>query len=109
MSTVADTPIAHTDATNAKILAISEDRIQGFVRDPIGEIAERSGVDVDTVVERIRAMLRAGVMQDGAIHREEAGAPQGGVISPCLCNVYLHRLDRQWTGARDRRSGALRG
>jgi Reverse transcriptase (RNA-dependent DNA polymerase)/Group II intron, maturase-specific domain len=20
----------------------------------------------------------------------------GGVISPCLCNVYLHRLDRQW-------------
>lgn len=23
--------------------------------------------------------------------------PFGGVISPCLCNVYLHRLDRQWT------------
>ena len=63
MSTVADTPIAHTDATNAKILAISEDRIQGFVRDPIGEIAERSGVDVDTVVERIRAMLRAGTIR----------------------------------------------
>ena len=20
----------------------------------------------------------------------------GAVISPCLCNVYLHRLDRQW-------------
>jgi DNA-binding Lrp family transcriptional regulator len=63
MSTVADTPIAHTDATNAKILAISEDRIQGFVRDPIGEIAERSGVDADTVVERIRAMLRAGTIR----------------------------------------------
>ena len=63
MSTVADTPIAHTDATNAKILAISEDRIQGFVRDPIGEIAERSGVDVDTVVERIKAMLRAGTIR----------------------------------------------
>jgi hypothetical protein len=63
MSTVADTPIAHTDATNAKILAISEDRIQGFVRDPIGEIAERSGLDAGTVVERIRAMLRAGTIR----------------------------------------------
>src|SRR5438128_9159872 len=63
MSTVAETPIAHTDITNAKILAISEDRIQGFVRDPIGEIAERSGVDADIVVERIRAMLRAGTIR----------------------------------------------
>jgi hypothetical protein len=63
MSTVAETPIAHTDGTNAKILAISEDRIQGFVRDPIGEIAERSGVDGETVVERIRAMLRAGTIR----------------------------------------------
>ena len=63
MSTIAETPIAHTEATNAKILAISEDRIQGFVRDPIGEIAQRSGVPVDTVIERIRAMLRAGTIR----------------------------------------------
>src|SRR5205814_5361140 len=63
MSTVAETPIAHTEPTNAKILAISEDRIQGFVRDPIAEIAERSGVPSDTVIERIRAMLRAGTIR----------------------------------------------
>ncbi len=63
MSTVAETPIAHTDLTNAKILAISEDRIQGFVRDPIAEIAQRSGVEADTVVERVRAMLRAGTIR----------------------------------------------
>jgi Reverse transcriptase (RNA-dependent DNA polymerase)/Group II intron, maturase-specific domain len=36
-------------------------------------------------------------MEDGAVTREVTGTPQGGVISPCLCNVYLHRLDRQWT------------
>src|SRR5712691_134569 len=63
MSTVAETPVAHTDPVNAKILSISEDRIAGFVRDPIGEIAQRSGVDVDTVIERIRAMLRGGTIR----------------------------------------------
>ena len=48
------------------------------------------------VLKLLRAMLRAGVMEDRAIRRSDAGTPQGGVISPCLCNVYLHRLDRQW-------------
>ena len=63
MSTVAELPIAHTDPVNAKILAVSEDRIQGFVRDPIGVIAQQSGVDAETVMERIRAMLRAGTIR----------------------------------------------
>jgi len=63
MPTVAEPPIAHTDPVNAKILAVSEDRIQGFVRDPIGVIAEQSGVDAETVIERIRAMLRAGTIR----------------------------------------------
>jgi retron-type reverse transcriptase len=35
-------------------------------------------------------------MQDGALRRSTAGTPQGGVISPLLANVYLHRLDRAW-------------
>jgi RNA-directed DNA polymerase len=48
------------------------------------------------VLKLLRAMLRAGVMQDGAIRRSVSGTPQGGVISPVLCNVYLHRLDREW-------------
>src|SRR5829696_4887367 len=48
------------------------------------------------VLKLLRAMLRAGVMQDGAVHRDVAGTPQGGVVSPVLANVYLHRLDRQW-------------
>jgi group II intron reverse transcriptase/maturase len=56
------------------------------------------------VLKLLRAMLRAGVMEDGAVTREVAGTPQGGVISPCLCNVYLHRLDRQWA---DRGHGVL--
>jgi len=49
--------ISHTDEINARILAVSEDRIAGFVRDPMGEIARGCGLPVDLVVERIRAML----------------------------------------------------
>lgn len=56
-------PIDHTDPVNAQILSVSEDKIQGFVRDPFSEIAERSGVPLETVVERIRAMLQAGTIR----------------------------------------------
>ena len=56
------------------------------------------------ILKLLRAMLRAGVMEEGAVTRSDAGTPQGGVISPCLCNVYLHRLDRQWT---ERGAGVL--
>src|SRR5436309_2283449 len=48
------------------------------------------------VLTLLRAMLRAGVMQDGQVRRPDTGAAQGGVISPVMCNVYLHRLDRAW-------------
>jgi group II intron reverse transcriptase/maturase len=44
----------------------------------------------------LRAMLRAGVMEAGAVRHGVSGTPQGGVVSPVLCNVYLHRLDREW-------------
>lgn len=56
-------PVEHDDPINAKILAISEDKIEGFVREPFEEIARRSGVDVETVMARIAAMLRAGTIR----------------------------------------------
>src|SRR5919206_428720 len=56
-------PVEHNDPVNAKILAISEDKIEGFVREPFEEIAKRSGVAVDDVMARIAAMLRAGTIR----------------------------------------------
>src|SRR5207249_1222017 len=56
-------PISITDPINARILAVSEDRIAGFLPDPLGEIARLSGVDLETVIERIAAMLRAGTIR----------------------------------------------
>jgi group II intron reverse transcriptase/maturase len=48
------------------------------------------------LLKLLRAMLRAGVMEEGAVRRSDTGTPQGGVISPLLANVYLDRLDREW-------------
>jgi DNA-binding Lrp family transcriptional regulator len=56
-------PIEHNDPINARILAISEDKIAGFVREPFGEIAERAGLPVETVLTRITAKLRAGTIR----------------------------------------------
>ena len=56
-------PVEHNDSINEKILAISEDKIDGFVREPFEEIAQRSGVPVDVVMARIAAMLRAGTIR----------------------------------------------
>src|ERR1700692_4657170 len=53
-------PAEHDDPINAKILAISEDKIEGFVREPFEEIARRSGVGADLVRPRIAAMLAGG-------------------------------------------------
>jgi DNA-binding Lrp family transcriptional regulator len=60
---IQDVPVSTQDLINAQILAVSEDRIQGFQRDPLGEIARLAELDVETVIERIRAMLEAGTIR----------------------------------------------
>jgi len=56
-------PAEIDDAVNAAILSVSEDTIQGFTPDPLGEIAARSEVPLPVVIERIQAMLRAGTIR----------------------------------------------
>jgi DNA-binding Lrp family transcriptional regulator len=60
---VVHTPVSVEDPVNAAILKVSEDRIAGFLRDPLAEISRQSGVDLETTIDRIRAMLRAGVIR----------------------------------------------
>lgn len=63
----------------------------------------------------IRNMLEAGYLEDWRWHATHSGAPQGGVVSPVLSNIYLHKLDEyvetvlipQYTqGMRRRRNSA---
>jgi len=67
--------------------SIPQDRLMQAVEE---RISDRN------VLKLLRAMLRAGVMEQGVVRGGVTGTPQGGVVSPLLCNVYLHRLDRAW-------------
>lgn len=83
-------PIETTDPINARILAISEDRIQGFLPDPIGEIARQSGVDVPTVVERIGAMLRAGTIRRVRQTLMATNLAKGSLVAWIVPEEQLH-------------------
>lgn len=61
--TASSLPVQIEDPTNRAILAVSEDQLQGFQRDPMGEIARRSGVVEGVVRDRIQAMLQAGTIR----------------------------------------------
>ncbi len=56
-------PVWIDDPVNAAILAVSEDQLAGFQLDPFGVVAERANMAVDTVLERVVAMLRAGTIR----------------------------------------------
>jgi DNA-binding Lrp family transcriptional regulator len=56
-------PVETSDPVNSRILSVSEDKVQGFQRDPLGMIASQSGVELPVVIERIAAMLRAGTIR----------------------------------------------
>ena len=43
-----------------------------------------------------RQWLKAGVLEDGLLRHATEGSPQGGVISPCLSNIFLHHVLDEW-------------
>lgn len=61
------------------------------------------------VLRLISKWLHAGVMEEGQLHYEEAGTPQGGVVSPILSNIYLHEVFDHWfaTVVRGRMKGRV--
>ena len=53
----------------------------------------------DGVIRRmIDKWLKAGVLEDGLLRHATEGSPQGGVISPCLSNIFLHHVLDEWFG-----------
>jgi hypothetical protein len=86
-----EVPATISDPVNASILAVSEDRLAGFQTDPFGEISARSGVAVETVLERVAAMLRA-----GTIRRVRQTLLSTNLASGALCawDIPADRLDK---------------
>jgi group II intron reverse transcriptase/maturase len=57
----------------------------------------------DGVIRRmVDKWLKAGAVEDGLLHRTIEGTPQGGVVSPCLSNIFLHYVLDEWFEAQVR-------
>jgi RNA-directed DNA polymerase len=78
--------VVETDIANC-FEAIPKDRLMQVVEERVAD---------QSMLKLLRVILRAGVMDAGVVRHAVTGTPQGGVISPLMCNVYLHRLDRAW-------------
>jgi group II intron reverse transcriptase/maturase len=78
--------VVETDIANC-FEAIPHEKLMQAVEERVSD---------QSVLKLLRVMLRAGVMSDGQVQRSVAGTPQGGVASPLLANIYLHRIDRAW-------------
>jgi len=50
------------------------------------------------VLALVSAFLKAGYMENWQYHKTYSGTPQGGIISPLLCNIFLHQLDKYLEG-----------
>jgi group II intron reverse transcriptase/maturase len=85
----------------------------GLMRAVIRRIADGK------VLSLVAAFLKAGYMENWQFHQTHSGTPQGGIISPLLCNIFLHQLDTYMEslganavqakkGANRRRSAAYR-
>src|SRR5215472_8721802 len=57
----------------------------------LGILAEK--IHDQRFLRLIRHMLKAGYLEDWEYRDTLSGVPQGGVVSPILSNIYLHKLD----------------
>ncbi|MDX8037650.1 reverse transcriptase domain-containing protein, partial [Lentzea sp. BCCO 10_0856] len=75
--------------------------IEGDIADCFGSLDHEIliGILGETIQDNrflrlIRHMLQAGYLEDWRWNATLSGAPQGGLVSPILSNIYLDRLDK---------------
>jgi retron-type reverse transcriptase len=45
------------------------------------------------ILHGVKSLLTAGVINEGSLQETKEGTPQGGILSPCLANIYLRDFD----------------
>ena len=74
--------------------------IEGDIADCFGSLDHEVMISIlaekihdERFLRLIHNMLKAGYLEDWKWNATHSGAPQGGVVSPILSNIYLHKLD----------------
>jgi group II intron reverse transcriptase/maturase len=74
--------------------------IEGDISDCFGSLSHEIMIRIlsekihdNRFLRLIQQMLKAGYLEDWKYHETLSGTPQGGVVSPVLSNIYLHKLD----------------
>src|SRR6266702_504586 len=75
--------------------------IEGDISDCFGSLDHKvllsalaENIHDNRFLRLIKQMLQAGYLEDWVWNATLSGAPQGGVVSPVLSNIYLDRLDK---------------
>jgi group II intron reverse transcriptase/maturase len=74
-----------------------EEDIKGFFDNINHEIlinTLKERIADDRFIRLIRKFLNAGYIEDWKFHNTYSGAPQGGIVSPILANIYLDKFDK---------------
>lgn len=91
-------PADVADETNRRILAVAEDRVQGFHALPFDVIAARCGLPVELVLERLRAMLQAGTVRRIRQTLLSTNLAEGALVA---WKVAPHRCEAAWEWLRE--------
>jgi retron-type reverse transcriptase len=76
---------------------IEADFSQAFPSIPHGKLMQllKGKISCEKTLSLLKSGLKAGHVELGKLHEATTiGTPQGSILSPLLCNIYLHELDK---------------